>query len=298
MNRIKQYVLCCTALSVMLPFSGCGGESSAGMSSAAEQTSATIASQTSATTSATTTSATTTSATTTSATTTSATTTSAATTTTTTAATAVTTTTAPAPSARKDFTRPAEYDALLEDTAFVGDSICKGLLVYHCLPEDHVIAQGSVGARNILESKFPFHGTEVGAPYALSVLKPKYVVFSMGMNDVRMTTKEKFCENYEKLLDTVQNILPDAKLYVASITPVSADCDFTTNAHIDEYNEAIRAYLGGLGKGYGYLDIGVYLKNSYNALSAEYSGSDGIHLKSGTYQPILYAVCEQISAAG
>ncbi|MBQ8922612.1 MAG: hypothetical protein IJ060_10735 [Oscillospiraceae bacterium] len=289
MNRIKKAALCMAALPMMLS-AACGTE--AEPASTAEQTS----SQTSATT--TTTPVTTTTTTTSSTATTTTTTTTTVTTTTTT--TAVTTTTAALPpnTARTDFTRSEEFEALLAETAFVGDSICSGLSVYHCLPEDHVIAKGSVGARSVLDNKFSFHGAEVGVPYALSVVKPKYVVFSMGMNDIRMTTAEQYCANYERLLDTVQSVIPDAKLFVASITPVSSDSTFTENSHIDAYNTAIREYLAATGKGYGYLDISVYLKDASNGLSAEYNGSDGIHLMPAAYQAILYAVCEQLTDAG
>ena len=253
---------------------------------------------------------TTTSATTTSATTTTTTTTSSETTTTTTT-TEVTTTALPESTigeivtvpptgnpAAGDFTRSAEYDAFLSDTVFVGDSICSGLKVYHVLPDDNCMAKGSVGARSIFDYKFDVRGNEFTLTYGLTVLQPKFVVFSMGMNDINMTTAEQYCKNYEYILDTVHSVLPDAKLFVASITPISNDITFSTNDKIDSYNQAVKEYLAGLGKGYGYVDIAPYLKNQYNGLKLEYSGGDGIHLAPTAYQAILYQVCEQLVDTG
>ncbi|MBR6106906.1 MAG: hypothetical protein IKQ39_02765 [Oscillospiraceae bacterium] len=197
-----------------------------------------------------------------------------------------------------DFTRSAEYDAFLTDTVFVGDSICSGLKVYHILPDDNVMAKGSVAARSIFDYKFDVRGNEFGLTYGLTVLDPKFVVFSMGMNDINMTSAEQYCKNYEYILDTVHSVLPNAKLFVASITPISNDITFSTNDKIDTYNQAIKDYLAGLGKGYGYVDISPYLKNQYNGLKLEYSGGDGIHLAPAAYQAILYQVCEQLVDTG
>ena len=184
---------------------------------------------------------------------------------------------------------PEDY-AFLSDTVFVGDSICSGLRVYHMLDDNHVLAQGSVGARNIAEYTFNVNGAEVGITYGLSVLQPKYVIFSMGMNDINLSTPEQYCQNYDILLNSVHSVLPDAALFVASITPIGAESDFTTNDKIDLYNATIQAHLGA--EGYGYLDIASALKSPFNVLKPEYSGGDGIHLQSPTYYVYLQRVCE------
>lgn len=289
----KKTILIASAVSLMLSATACGTEESSSASSAEQTT-------TSATTTATSETAAITSATTTTL---SETTTTEITTTTTeeitTTLLATTAALQPAvtpPDAK--FTRSAEYDAFLSDTVFVGDSICSGLRVYKILPEDSVLAKGSVGARSVFDYKYPLRGTEFSLTYALTVLKPKYVVFSMGMNDIRMTTAEKYCENYGKLLDTIHAVIPEATLYVASITPISATCKFSTNAHIDSYNEAVKTYISGLNKGYRYVDFTKYMKDTGNNLKANYSGNDGIHLTTIAYQAMLYGLCEALVDTG
>ena len=187
-----------------------------------------------------------------------------------------------------------EYNSFLEGVVFIGDSVCSGLKVYHYLPDDQVLAEGSVAARNIFDFEFDLNGGLYGILDAVKIADPKVLICSMGINDVNLTTQEQFCENYIGLLDKLHEAVPNAKLYVASITPTAADCEKILNTKVQDYNAAIEKALSECGKDYGFLEIGKYLKNDYNALSAEYSGSDGIHLQAHAYSAILYQVCEQI----
>ena len=129
----------------------------------------------------------------------------------------------------------------------------------------------------------------------LTLLKPKTVIFSMGMNDINMTTKEKYCENYKNLLTKVQAALPNAKLCVASITPITTASKFSTNTKIDGYNAAIRDYLAANYPSWHYVNVAPGLKNEYNALRSNYTSGDGIHLAPAAYQVILSQVCRQLA---
>jgi hypothetical protein len=120
----------------------------------------------------------------------------------------------------------------------------------------------------------------------------------MGMNDINMTTAEQFVETYNTLLDTVHEILPDAKLFAASITPISCEIDFSNNAKIDSYNAALKTDLLTNEKGYGYVDVAQGLKNAWNGLNMQYSGGDGIHLAPEAYYVYLNEVCQQLVDTG
>ncbi len=187
-----------------------------------------------------------------------------------------------------------KYEKFLDRLTFVGDSICYGLEVYDYLAPDNVLASGSVAARNIFDFTFDVGDAEYGIIDAVKKVSPDILIFSMGMNDINLTTPEQYCENYMDLLDKVHAAVPSAKLYVASITPISGDSDFNNNTNIDEFNSEIKKFLADSGKGYGYVDIASYLKNKWNGLALEYSGGDGIHLQSSAYSAILYQVCEQL----
>ena len=129
--------------------------------------------------------------------------------------------------------------------------------------------------------------------HALVDLKPEYVVFSMGMNDVNMTSQQAYCENYDDLLSQVETFLPDATLIVCAVTPVLETSNFTSNENIDSFNIAIREYLDKSDKWY-FAEISHDLKNSHNGLKSDYNGGDGIHLAPDAYRAILYQLCERM----
>lgn len=186
----------------------------------------------------------------------------------------------------------AEDYAFLHDTVFVGDSICSGLRVYGILPEDNVVAKGCVGARNIFEYTFDVRGNEFGVAYALTVLKPRYIVFSMGMNDVNMTTPDVYCQNYDFLLKTIRSVMPDSVFFVASVTPITADATFSTNQKIETLNQTLREHLYGTST--GFVDVATNLKTWDGSLNPNYNGGDGVHLAPEAYYVYLNQICDQL----
>ncbi len=193
----------------------------------------------------------------------------------------------------KTYTLTDADKEFISKCVFVGDSICRGLEAYELIPEDRVIAKGNVAARNIFDFTFKLNGSEMSLLSALVDLRPEYVVFSMGMNDVNMTSQQKFCENYGDLLSQVQTFLPDSQLIVCSVTPITYTSKFTSNANIDSFNSALKGYLDSTEK-WIYADITHELKNSLNALKSNYCGADdGVHLSMDAYSAILYQICER-----
>ena len=199
----------------------------------------------------------------------------------------------------KDYPLSDEYKDFISRCVFVGDSICSGLKAYDILPSDHVVAVGNIAARNIFEDwvEFKIHGDTMTLIPALVELKPEYIVFSMGMNDVNLTSEQTFCNNYDNILSQVQSFLPDSKLIVLSITPVTYGESgklFTTNENIDSFNAALKSYLDSTGK-WTYADVEHEMKNTHNMLKDNYLGStDGVHLAPEAYYCILYQLCERM----
>lgn len=189
-----------------------------------------------------------------------------------------------------DFEFSEEDYAFLGECVFVGDSICSGLAHYEIIPYNNVVAQGNVAARNIFDFTFTVDGAELSLVSALVNAKPKYIVFSMGINDVNITTEEEFAENYRELLQMTEGFVPDAKLIVLSITPIDASSDFTLNENIDRFNSALAKMIKENEK-WTYVDVSPELKNDLNALKSAYSSGDGIHLSPDAYYAMLYQTC-------
>lgn len=188
------------------------------------------------------------------------------------------------------FTLTDEDNDLLSRCVFVGDSICSGLKVYDILPAKNVVAQGNIAARNIFDFTFIVDGGEQSLLSALVALKPEYIVFSMGMNDVNITSQDEFVQNYTDLLTMTESFLPDAKLIVLSITPIDRNSSFTANENIDSFNENLSQALAESEK-WLYVDVTPELKNSANALKTNYSSGDGIHLAPDAYYAVLSELC-------
>ena len=185
----------------------------------------------------------------------------------------------------------AAQNEFLSGAVFVGDSICSGIEIYSVLPDDNVLASTSNSAHDIDSYTFTVNGGEYDYLTALSMLDPATVIFFMGMNDTYLSSTA-YCNNYTEILDKVHALLPDAEIYVASITPVSSECTYTTNDTIDEFNRAIRETVASLG--YGYVDFSAELKGDDNCLLEEYSSGDGIHVPKEAYNRIISSVCAQL----
>lgn len=192
------------------------------------------------------------------------------------------------------FTLTDEDNEFLSRCVFVGDSICSGLKVYGILPAKQVVAQGNIAARNIFDFTFVVDGGEQSLLSALVELKPEYVVFSMGMNDVNITSQEEYVQNYNDLLAMTESFLPNAKLIVLSITPIDRTSAFTANENIDSFNNALeKSFAEDEENKWLYVNVSDELKNSANALKSKYSSGDGIHLAPDAY----YAILSQVSDA-
>ena len=200
----------------------------------------------------------------------------------------------------KNFVLNDEYKEFISKCVFVGDSICYGLEAYDILPGEQVVAKGDVAARSIFDYTFKIEAGEDPVPIltALIDLKPEYIVFSMGMNDVNMTSEETFCANYNNLLSQVESFLPDSTLIVLSITPTTLSRItgkyVVRNEFIDQFNIALKKFLDSTDK-WIYADVAHEMKNTHNELKANYLGSDdGVHLTPEAYYAILYQLCERM----
>lgn len=190
---------------------------------------------------------------------------------------------------------PASYNEFLSSTVFVGDSICKGLSGYKYLPADNVVAENGAGAWNIFSDKYKFdvRGSKYGVEDALRLLHPKNVVLFMGVNDTGAST-DYFVGNYTALIEKVRETLPDAKIYIASITPVSKDCDYTTNERIDEFNRELKTLA--YNSDCTFINVSDALRGESGAIADDYvSAADGLHLKSSAYPVLLRQLCSQVT---
>lgn len=191
---------------------------------------------------------------------------------------------------------PPELEALAEESMFVGDSVCRGFMAYGYVNAKRSFADGSIGARNLLESTVYYGGKDREFVSVLKEVNPKRLFLSMGMNDVNMTTAEEYYENLLKVTDTALKNCT-AEVYLCAITPIRAD--FTEDGRIEEFNTQIcrlaANYASHNEKRVHFVDFTPPLKDENNKLLEKYDGGDGIHLAREVYFIALHEIYEQIN---
>lgn len=178
----------------------------------------------------------------------------------------------------------------LDSMVLLGDSIAYGFAVYDRLPEECVLAQASIGARNINTTEFTFsvgNKSNLNILDAVSIKQPTYTFMSMGMNDINMGSTDDFTNNYTTNINDIFKVCPNTTVIVMGITPITSSSTFATNEKIDTYNEALKQMCNTL-KSQGlkvyYIDVSKYLKDESGNLYSDYaSGYDGVHLVGTAY---------------
>ncbi|MEL7565806.1 MAG: SGNH/GDSL hydrolase family protein [Dehalobacterium sp.] len=169
--------------------------------------------------------------------------------------------------------KTAEEDVKLKfkNSVFMGDSITEGFAVNEILPKEWVIAGAGATAG--------FTYDDIGA---LVEKKPDYVFIMLGSDDMLMPVddpKELFRNDLTKLINKIKEELPDCKIYLQSITPVTQEAlrQEPRYKRIEEYNKLLKELAGKLSVNYA--DIGALAKENPD-LFAE----DGVHFKKEFYQ--------------
>lgn len=176
----------------------------------------------------------------------------------------------------------------MNDVVVVGDSISRGYSVYGRIKDDNVLAEGSIGVRNVLETQFDYQGYKLGITDILGRKKPKYIFISFGMNDLNMKTEEEYTAEFQNFISEVQKATPESVILITAITPISRQTTFTTNEKIDKYNEALHKMVFDYNSDKIYfVNAAQYLKGPDNYLVTEFSSGDGIHLAASAYDYLL-----------
>lgn len=180
--------------------------------------------------------------------------------------------------------KTAEKDdtAQFKKSVFMGDSITEGFAVNEILPNESVMAGAGATAGYIYEEYID----------DLVEKKPDNVFIMLGSDDMLMPVddpKALFEGELTKLINKIKEEVPDAKIYLQSITPVTQEALNTQQRYknIDEYNELIKELADKISA--NYIDIGVIVKENPD-LFAE----DGVHFKKEFYQLWLKKLSESL----
>jgi len=174
-----------------------------------------------------------------------------------------------------------DVEVKFENSVFMGDSITEGFAINEILPKECVIAGAGATAGFIYDDI----GDLVGK-------KPENVFIMLGSIDILMPVddpKELFRNDLTKLINKIKQELPDSKIHLQSITPVTHEALKAEPRYVglEEYNEILKEVADKLSV--NYVDIAAII-NENPDLFAE----DGVHFKKEFYQLWLDKLAESL----
>ena len=196
-----------------------------------------------------------------------------------------------APAMTKDDFKAVDF---FKDSVFVGDSVLSHF--YLTIPiQDKETFGGSqnltvvsYSVREALKEESDIHPMYQGERRqvweTMKLMDAKRVLLFFGLNDIGVSGVEGFVENYKTLVANIREAVPEAKVYIISISPMRADKEGTrlNNAKITEANGLIKEYAKE--EGIGYIDVATMLLDENGAMNTEYSdGETNVHLNKKAY---------------
>lgn len=177
----------------------------------------------------------------------------------------------------------------MEDTLFVGDSVCRALYVYNdLLTTKQVAATGGGAARNIYDYTFKMEDNEFTLREAAEYYKPKVFFLWMGINDINMTEKDVYANNLKAIAEDMLSISPESKVVILSMSPTADYHEWNANERMREYNAAAKEMCEAVeGEEIYYLDIQDILSDEDGYLLPECDSGDGMHLSQMAYTRLL-----------
>ena len=181
-------------------------------------------------------------------------------------------------------------DSYFDDAVFIGDSRTVGMYEYGGLEETSTFyASTGLTIYKMFDSKIvavPGQKKKITVEEALSEKQFAKIYLMIGINEMGTGTVESFMKAYGEAVQHLQQLQPDAVIYLQAIMKVtterSGQGDYITNEGIEARNEEI-AKLADDEKIYD-LDVNPLICDETGGMVASYT-YDGVHLKA-QYIPI------------
>ena len=164
---------------------------------------------------------------------------------------------------------------------FIGDSRTEGLILYTGLSNATVYANQGLMVDTVFTSPvIQMDGQRLSVVEALKRTEFKKVYIALGINETGWAYESIFIDKYQKLIQEIQAINPQAILYIQEIMPVTAQTSqthsYVKNDKIQRYNELLAKLAEEMGV--YYIDTGAAGADDSGCLPED-AAIDGIHLK-------------------
>ncbi len=188
---------------------------------------------------------------------------------------------------------------MFDDSAFVGDSRIGGLYLSSQLTTStfYYDVGGNVSSAVDGDGIELDNGSKGSVIDALKQREFEYIFMQYGVNEWGWNT-DGFISGYEKLITEIKAVQPNAKIYVLSIIPVTAEYAeeravnaMNVNKKLDEMDIALKSMSQNLGV--EYINVVEGITGGERVLSSEMS-SDGYHLNRVENLKLLDYICDTI----
>lgn len=167
------------------------------------------------------------------------------------------------------------------DAVFIGDSRVDGFILNAELYDTTAYTHIGLAINKVFtEPLINMNGTMVTIMDAMRQTDFNKVYLMFGINEMGWNYSDVFINNYEQIIDEIRNINPNAKIYVQSILPVSAEVsnthEYINNNKVVEFNQLLRDMAQK--KSVTYVNVYECIVDQLGNLPDD-AASDGIHLK-------------------
>lgn len=187
-----------------------------------------------------------------------------------------------------------ERDRYYSNSAFVGNSISKGLHIYFNSSGKGVcghpimLVQGSYSFYNDKNSgsqyQITYRGKGMRAKEAIAAAKVKRVFINMGSNDLWKPYTQTY-QDYVQYIRGIRKRNPKVVIFIQGTTPVcnSRNKKYLNNSAIQALNKKMEKYCS-CQKNMYYVDISKGLTTAEGELQKKYSSDDYMHITMAGYQ--------------
>jgi len=174
--------------------------------------------------------------------------------------------------------------------AFLGNSLFGDLDEYELVDNADVYSYIGMNVATVFDQKLDKHKKPMLDEMLSKDYKTIFIMF--GMNEVGWSYPDIFTDDYAELVDEIHSKLPDAKIYLLSITPITQSLeakgeDGMNSEAIAKFNKLIQKVAKEHNA--SYLNVNSYLKNEYGFLD-ENDSPDGCHLQPNAYLRMVNAI--------
>lgn len=163
--------------------------------------------------------------------------------------------------------------------AFLGNSIIGDLKDYEVVDDADVYADIGLNVASVFDAKLKGHKKTILNELFDKNYKTIFIMF--GTNELGWSYPEVFVDDYKELIDEIKAKLPNVKINLISLTPITKtqekkSDDGVNNKNISKYNHLIKDIAKE--KNVTFLDVNSYLKDE-NGYLPEKDSPDGTHLQ-------------------